>query len=133
MRPTEARRSFMARLGAGATAVGAMFATGGSRAQAQPTSPAWQPARHSQDDWLDQLPGKHRCFFDTTTVDALVDAILFAGNYYNVNKNTYGHGDTASWSSSSGFATNRRRSATTTRSGRSMAPRWRNGPSTRTP
>ena len=97
MRPTEARRSFMARLGAGATALGAMFATGGSRAQAQPASSAWQPMRHAQDDWLDQLPGKHRCFFDTTTTEALVDAILFAGNYYNVNKNTYGleNGDLA--------------------------------------
>jgi hypothetical protein len=97
MRPTEARRSFMARLGAGATAFGAMFATGGSRAQAQPASSAWQPMRHPQDDWLDQLPGKHRCFFDTTTTEALVDAILFAGNYYNVNKNTYGleNGDLA--------------------------------------
>jgi hypothetical protein len=90
MRPTEARRSFMARLGAGASVFGAMFATGGSRAQAQPASSAWQPARHAQDDWLDQLSGKHRCFFDTTTTEALVDAILFAGNYYTVNKNAYG-------------------------------------------
>ena len=68
MRSREARRSFMARLGAGAAAFGAVFATGRSSAQAQSaSSAAWQPARHPQDDWLDQLPGKHRCFFDTTT------------------------------------------------------------------
>ena len=26
----------------------------------------WQPERHTQDDWLDQIPGKHRLVFDTT-------------------------------------------------------------------
>ena len=92
MRSTEARRSFVARLGAGAAAFGALFVAGGSsRAQAQAaSSPTWQPARHPQDDWLDQLPGKHRCFFDSTTPDELVDAMSFAGNYFTANKNVYG-------------------------------------------
>jgi len=91
MRSTEARRSFMARLGAGAAAFGAMFASGSARAQGQSASSAsWQPARHPQDDWLDQLPGKHRCFFDSTTPEELVDAMQFAGNYFTANKNVYG-------------------------------------------
>ena len=90
---TEARRSFIGRLGAGMAALGAALAAGDLRAQAQaqPAAPGpWQPVHHAQDDWFDQVPGKHRCFFDTATVDALSDAINFAGNYFSASKSGYG-------------------------------------------
>jgi intracellular sulfur oxidation DsrE/DsrF family protein len=59
-----ARRSFLSRLGAGVTVLGAAFIGRESVAEAQParTGP-WQPTRHAQDDWLDQLPGQHRFVF----------------------------------------------------------------------
>ena len=46
--------------------------------------------RHPADDWLDQLPGKHRLTFDTMTPDRLEDAIQFAGNFIPPNKGAYG-------------------------------------------
>ena len=86
-----ARRSFVSRLGAGVAAFGATLVAGAPRLQAQSTSDArWQPARHAQDDWFDQIPGKHRLFFDTTTPDSLADAIQFVGNYFSANKSGYG-------------------------------------------
>jgi len=86
-----ARRSFLSRLGAAAAAAGATLAASAPAAHAQtPSDGRWQPARHSADDWFDQLPGKHRLFFDTSTPDALADAIGFAGNYYSANKSGYG-------------------------------------------
>ena len=85
-----ARRSFVSRLGAGVAAFGATLVAGAPRLQAQSTSDArWQPARHAQDDWFDQIPGKHRFFFDTTTPDHLADAIQFVGNYFSANKSGY--------------------------------------------
>jgi hypothetical protein len=88
---SKSRRSFLSRLGVAASAAGATFAAGAPAAQAQTSSDGrWQPARHPQDDWFDQLPGKHRFFFDTSTPDTLADAIQFAGNYYSANKGVYG-------------------------------------------
>jgi intracellular sulfur oxidation DsrE/DsrF family protein len=85
-----ARRSFLARLGAATAAFGATV--GAERAAAQ--SPAaidarYVPMRHPQDDWYDQLPGKHRFFFDVTTTPALVDAMQFVGNFYEASKSDY--------------------------------------------
>ena len=100
LREAVARRSFLSRAGGGLAAFGAALGAGaaGARveAQAPPTAQApaadgrWQPARHAQDDWYDQLPGKHRLIFDTNTPAMLEDAIQFAGNYYSANKNVYG-------------------------------------------
>src|SRR5713101_9010785 len=77
--PLVARRSFFSRLGLAVTVAGATFDGRALSVAAQPSQPApdphWQPARHAEDDWLDQLPGKHRLFFDTTTPDELSDAI----------------------------------------------------------
>ena len=88
---SKSRRVFLSRLGVAASAAGATFATGSTGARAQTTSDArWQPARHPQDDWLDQLPGKHRYFFDSTTPDRLEDAIQFTGNYFSANRIAYG-------------------------------------------
>lgn len=56
----------------------------------QPASARWEPVRHEKDDWLDQIPGKHRMVFDSITPETLGDAILFAGNFIKVNKSDYG-------------------------------------------
>jgi hypothetical protein len=85
------RRWFLSRLGISASTLGAAFGFAAPPARAQSASDSrFQPARHAQDDWLDQLPGTHRAFFDTTTPDQLADAIMFANNYYSANKNSYG-------------------------------------------
>jgi len=88
-----ARRSFLARFGAGAAAFGAAFAAGASIAGAQPPAgpaAAWQPARHPEDDWFDQVSAKHRVFFDTTTPEGFGEAILFANNTFTANRTGYG-------------------------------------------
>jgi hypothetical protein len=88
--PFKSRRSFLSNLGAAASAAGVTLAAG-STAEAQTATDArWQAARHSQDDWFDQLPGKHRLFFDSTTPERLEDAIQFTGNYYGANRGVYG-------------------------------------------
>jgi hypothetical protein len=88
-----ARRSFLAKAGAGGAVLGAAF--GATRAVAggqspPPASGRWQPTRHSEDDWLDRIPGKHRLVFDCPTVGGLGQAIRFADNYYSGNRNGYG-------------------------------------------
>jgi intracellular sulfur oxidation DsrE/DsrF family protein len=100
---SKSRRSFLSNLGVAASAAGATLAAGVPVAHAQTPSDAsvvsgfsrttddgrWQPARHDKDDWYDQLPGKHRLFFDTTKPEALEDAIQFAGNFYTANRGDY--------------------------------------------
>ena len=91
-----ARRSFIARLGAAAAA----FGLGSSAADAQsppaaapsaaPPDTRWQPAREAKDDWLDQIPGKHRLIFDAVSPEGASGAILFANNFFTANKNGYG-------------------------------------------
>src|ERR1700674_2949374 len=91
-----ARRSFLSSLGAGATALGATFGAGVLPARAQsPVDAAgrWRPARHAEDDWFDQVSAQHRFFFDTTTPEALGEAILFANNYFTANRTGYGLAD----------------------------------------
>jgi intracellular sulfur oxidation DsrE/DsrF family protein len=86
------RRSFFSRLGAAA----ALLASGSAPASAEsPQAPAerpglWQPARDPKDDWFDQIPGKHRLFFDTLTDGGLREARGFAANYYDGSKSAYG-------------------------------------------
>ena len=60
-------------------------------AAAQSTDNAkWQAVRHAQDDWFDQIPGKHRLVFDTTEPNGLNSALLYATNYYLANQSGYG-------------------------------------------
>lgn len=85
-----ARRSFLSRFGATLTATGAAWAAG-SPAHAQSAANApWQPSRHAQDDWLGQLPGRHRFVFDTTTPEGFSSALLYANNYFLANQAGYG-------------------------------------------
>ena len=85
-----ARRSFLSRLSAGLTLFVGASATGQS-AEAQAPAPrsGWQPSRHSQDDWLDQVPGKHRLIFDTTSPAGLGTSLLYANNFFIGNQNGY--------------------------------------------
>jgi intracellular sulfur oxidation DsrE/DsrF family protein len=89
-----ARRSFLARLGAGVGVLGA--ATMGSSAAmadvAAPAGadPAWRPARYAQDDWYDKIPGVHRFVFDSITPDGVALTLRFANNYFNASQSAYG-------------------------------------------
>jgi hypothetical protein len=88
-----ARRSFLARFGAGAAAFGAAFATSSSSLAAQaPAAPAaqWEPTRHAEDNWFDQVTAKHRVFFDTTGAHGFGEAIFVANNTFNANRTGYG-------------------------------------------
>lgn len=85
------RRSFLTRFHAGAAALAALAAGGLARAQEKPArAPRFEPERHAQDDWMDQIPGQHRMVIDTTTVDGFRDATLWAGNFLLANRNDYG-------------------------------------------
>ena len=92
-----ARRSFLSRLGGGVTALGAALGARPAAAQAPGASEGnarvWQPVRHAEDDWLDQVPGQHRFFFDTATPAAFGSAIFFANNYFTANRSGYGLAD----------------------------------------
>jgi len=85
------RRSFLTRFQAGAAGLAALAVSGIARAQGK-AAPAlrFEPERHAQDDWMDQIPGKHRMVIDTFTVDGFNNAVLWAGNFLLANRNEYG-------------------------------------------
>jgi intracellular sulfur oxidation DsrE/DsrF family protein len=86
-----ARRSFLARLGAGLAAVGATFGVGMATMKAQGASePRWQPARHAEDDWFERIPGKHRMILDAVSGQGVGDALHFASNIFTTSKSGYG-------------------------------------------
>lgn len=73
---------------------GAATAAGESAAAAQSSGTAsWQPGRHAQDDWLDQVPGRHRFVFDTTSAAGFGAALLYANNFFIANQSGYGLGN----------------------------------------
>jgi intracellular sulfur oxidation DsrE/DsrF family protein len=83
------RRSFMARLGAAVAAFGGASGLAAQPAEAAATPAPWAPTRHAQDDWLDALPGQHRFFFDTTSVNGAGEGITFASNFLAASKSGY--------------------------------------------
>jgi intracellular sulfur oxidation DsrE/DsrF family protein len=82
------RRSFLSRLGGAAAFVGGAPTQSAAAAPVQ-TRTAFEAARHAQDDWFDELPGKHRVIFDTFMSDMFGEAVGFVGNYLSVNKDAY--------------------------------------------
>jgi hypothetical protein len=87
-----ARRSFLARLGAGMSVAGVSLVAGAPDAAAQAATGAarFQPARHTQDDWMDSLPGKHRFVFDATTAPSFGAALAYANNFFMASDTGYG-------------------------------------------
>jgi intracellular sulfur oxidation DsrE/DsrF family protein len=86
-----ARRSFFSKLGAGLMGGAAVGAA--SPVQAQSTG-RFDAVRHAQDDWLDQIPGRHRYIVDAPNPDGFSSAIQFTTTYFNINVNDYGLKDT---------------------------------------
>jgi intracellular sulfur oxidation DsrE/DsrF family protein len=85
------RRSFLTGHNAGVASIAAIAVGGVAMVQGKSIKAThWEPARHEKDDWLDQVPGKHRLVFDTTTADGIAEAIFFANNFMNVNQADYG-------------------------------------------
>jgi intracellular sulfur oxidation DsrE/DsrF family protein len=82
------RRSFFSRLGVSLAAAGAAFSAAPAGAQPAPAAP-FTPAKHAADDWFDQLPGRHRLYLDTTTVDGIGHAIFWANNFLNASRTGY--------------------------------------------
>jgi len=85
-----ARRLFLAQLGAGAGVVGATVVSSPVAAGQVAADAPWRPARHTQDDWYDKIPGVHRFLFDTSTGDSMGWALQFATNYFAANQEVYG-------------------------------------------
>lgn len=85
-----ARRLFLTQVGPGLTVLGAAAASAIPAAAQSVEAARWQPERHAQDDWLDQIPGKHRLVFDTTEQEGMGSALLYATNYYSANNSAYG-------------------------------------------
>jgi intracellular sulfur oxidation DsrE/DsrF family protein len=78
------RRSFLSRFPALAAFTGV-----GDQKPIDPAPHAFEPVRHSQDDWLDQLPGKHRVVFDTWTAARFPESMQFANNIFRGNRDGY--------------------------------------------
>jgi intracellular sulfur oxidation DsrE/DsrF family protein len=85
MSRTLTRRSVITGGGAAVAAV----ALGSAQPSAQAPAGRFQPARHQQDAWLDAVAGKHRNFIDASTVRGAAEAVLYANNLFEANKNGY--------------------------------------------
>jgi hypothetical protein len=79
------RRELLSGLGVAAAAV----AIGSAPARAQ-TRGTFTPAHHTQDEWFDQVPGKHRVFIDSVSANGISDALLYASNLFTASKSGYG-------------------------------------------
>ena len=89
------RRSFLTRAGVTAAAIG--FGADAAQAQSSGASGSrFQPLRHSQDDWFDSVPGKHRLYLDAVTGYGAGDALLFAGNFLTNSRSAYNLADNES-------------------------------------
>jgi len=80
------RRSLLTGMGVAVAGVVA----GATTANAQS---GFQPARHSKDQWMDELPGTHRAWIDTSYATGGMEALHYANNILNSNINADGGED----------------------------------------
>lgn len=75
--------------GVGAATAGLVVGSVDLRAQEPAAAGVFQPARHEQDAWMGQLPGKHRVIVDTVSPDGAAQGIGYSNNWYNANRSGY--------------------------------------------
>ncbi len=88
--PLSPRRSFLAGVGGALAGVG--LGSGVAPAQTRREGP-FSPAHHAQDEWLVELPGKHRIVIDAVTPKGAGEAVLYANNMFVTNKSAYAMDD----------------------------------------
>tara|TARA_R110002072_G_scaffold269868_2_gene429349 strand:+ start:88948 stop:89610 length:663 start_codon:yes stop_codon:yes gene_type:complete len=69
-------------------AVAGLAASAGS-AQTQPHPTGFQPARHDKDAWLNELPGSHRVFIDSSTMAGGPAGLWYANNMISAHEDEY--------------------------------------------
>lgn len=77
------RRSVLSGIGIAAAAV----AGGASTANA--ASSDFEPTRHAEDAWMNEMEGGHRAFLDSSTPDGGAVAMLYANNILNAHTKAY--------------------------------------------
>lgn len=80
------RRSLMSNLGAAALAGATISAT---PALAQNSTKRFEAKRHALDSWMDEIPGDHRVFIDTSDATGGSNSLLYGGNILNAHVNAY--------------------------------------------
>lgn len=80
---TVGRRSLMGSMGVAALA-GVALGTVPSQAQA-----AFKPKKHKLDKWMNQIPGDHRVFIDTSDAAGGSNALRYGTNIINAQVNAY--------------------------------------------
>src|SRR4051812_5108633 len=83
------RRSFFSRLGAGLAAFRAAGSDSAAAFSPATEDGAWQAVRHTEDDWLDKIPGKHRTILDAVSAVGVGGALHFASNILETSKSGY--------------------------------------------
>jgi hypothetical protein len=81
------RRWFLGSIGA--VAAGAAVASAASNAAQSPAA-GFTPARHALDSWMDEMPGVHRAFLDTSTTNGGITSMNYAHNILLVHVGDYG-------------------------------------------
>jgi len=84
------RRELIAGIG---TTAAAVALASGTAVTAEGSGTEFEPARHSQDEWLDKLPGKHRVILDVTSPEGVPEGLRFVGNLFTGHKTGYGLDD----------------------------------------
>lgn len=80
------RRSMMMGLG---VAIAGTAAVVPMAANAQGRGAEFRPARHDIDAWMDELPGDHRVFIDSSTGRGGAEALLYAANLSSATDSAY--------------------------------------------
>jgi hypothetical protein len=82
------RRSLLTTMSVAAVA-GLAASASPTAAQAQPQATGFQPARHDKDAWLNELPGSHRVFIDSSTMAGGPAGLWYANNMISAHEEEY--------------------------------------------
>jgi hypothetical protein len=80
------RRSIITGLG---VAIAGTAAVAPMAVNAQGRNTNFKPARHNADAWMDDLPGNHRIFIDSSTGLGGAESLLYAANLNNATNTAY--------------------------------------------